>query len=116
MTTIERVEKIVCEPYCVAPEELQVPTRRREIVEPRQICMVMLHKGVGLSSTITARQYTGRTNPQMNHSTVLHAIKTTRNLYETDKVFAKRFDKIATGVSEVVEVELTAEKMLYYAG
>ena len=68
---------------------LQSNTRKREIVQARQIAM-FFSKSLTKSSLATIGSQIG----DKDHATVLHACKTVNNLIETDKRFRLQLDEI----------------------
>lgn len=80
--TIDYIQKIVCEYFNLTIEQLHFKTRKREIVQARQIAMYF-SKNLTKSSLATIGSKIGG----KVHATVLHACKTVNNLSETDKKF-----------------------------
>ncbi len=86
--SIDRVQKLVCEYFGIDQHRLHEKTKKREIVQVRQLAMYLCreldytHKAIGL-------QFGGR-----DHSTVVHAIKSVNNLIETDNNYRNRFADI----------------------
>ncbi len=86
--SIDRVQKLVCEYFGIDQHRLHEKTKKREIVQVRQLAMYLCreldytHKAIGL-------QFGGR-----DHSTVVHAIKSVNNLIETDNNYRNRFTDI----------------------
>ncbi|MCY4158945.1 MAG: chromosomal replication initiator protein DnaA, partial [Bacteroidetes bacterium] len=82
--SIDRVQKLVCEYFGIDQHRLHEKTKKREIVQVRQLAMYFCreldytHKAIGL-------QFGGR-----DHSTVVHAIKSVNNLIETDINYRNR--------------------------
>ena len=77
------MQRIVCDYFKISKEELLSKTRKRQIVQARQIAMYMsrLHISNCSLSTIGA-EIGGK-----DHATVLHACTTVTDLMSTDKVF-----------------------------
>lgn len=85
---INAVIEFVCERSLVSYEDLQSKTRKREIVEARQICHWMIKNKVcynRLSLDAIGKMIGGR-----DHATVMHSVKLVNNLIETDRVFRER--------------------------
>ena len=78
--TIDMIQKVVCEYFNLKPEELKVKTRRREIVQPRQIIMYFAKKYTKASLQTIGAMCGGK-----DHSTVLHACRNIQDLQQTDK-------------------------------
>lgn len=87
--SIDYIEKVVCNFFNVPAEMLQSKTRKREIVQARQIAMYF-SKSLTKSSLATIGAHIGG----KDHATVLHACKTVNNLIETDKSFRLQIDEI----------------------
>jgi chromosomal replication initiator protein len=80
---------VVCNYYNIGLEQLQSKTRKREIVQARQVAM-FFSKTLTKSSLATIGSQIGG----KDHATVLHACKTVNNLIETDKRFRLQVDEI----------------------
>jgi len=87
--SIDYIQKIVCGYYNIGLEQLQSKTRKREIVQARQVAM-FFSKSLTKSSLATIGSQIGG----KDHATVLHACKTVNNLIETDKRFRLQVDEI----------------------
>jgi chromosomal replication initiator protein len=83
--TIDYIQKIICEYFDMPVDSLQSKTRKREIVQARQIAMYF-SKTLTKSSLASIGSQIGH----KDHATVLHACKTVNNLIDTDKQF--RYD------------------------
>jgi chromosomal replication initiator protein len=87
--SIDYIQKVVCNYYNIGMEQLQSKTRKREIVQARQVAM-FFSKSLTKSSLATIGSQIGG----KDHATVLHACKTVNNLIETDKRFRLQVDEI----------------------
>jgi chromosomal replication initiator protein len=87
--SIDYIQKVVCTYYNIGLELLQSKTRKREIVQARQVAM-FFSKSMTKSSLATIGSQIGG----KDHATVLHACKTVNNLIETDKRFRLQVDEI----------------------
>ncbi|NOU19929.1 MAG: chromosomal replication initiator protein DnaA [Bacteroidales bacterium] len=87
--SIDYIQKIVCEYFGLPSDVLQTKTRKREIVQARQIAM-FFSKSMTKSSLSTIGSIIGG----KDHATVLHACKTVNNLMDTDKRFKSQIDDI----------------------
>jgi len=87
--TIDYIQKVVCEYFGLPVDVLNAKTRKREIVQARQIAMYF-------SKTLTKASLSsiGSVIGNKDHATVLHACKTVNNLMETDKRFKAQVDDI----------------------
>ena len=87
--SIDYIQKVVCNYYNIGLDLLQSKTRKREIVQARQVAM-FFSKSLTKSSLATIGSQIGG----KDHATVLHACKTVNNLIETDKRFRLQVDEI----------------------
>ena len=71
-------------------ETLQSKTRKRHIVQARQLAMFFAKKYTKASLASIGSQIGKR-----DHATVLHACKTVDNLYVTDKQFKKYVEDLS---------------------
>ena len=78
--SVDYIQQTVCEYYGLELEILQSKTRKREIVQARQIAMYF-SKNLTNSSLSAIGSKIGK----KDHATVLHACKTISNLIETDR-------------------------------
>jgi chromosomal replication initiator protein len=87
--TVEFIQKLVCEYFDIPLEKMHSKTRKREIVQARQLAMYF-SKNFTKSSLATIGSKCGN----KDHATVLHACKTVKNLFDTDKGFKKYVDEL----------------------
>ncbi len=87
--TIDYIQKIVCDFYKIPVEQMQGKTRKREIVQARQVSM-FFSKNMTKASLASIGSHIGG----KDHATVLHACKTVNNLIETDKLFRSQINEI----------------------
>ena len=80
--SIEKVQKIVCDYFNITRDSLLSKSRKRQIVQARQIAMYMRRNLVGCSLTTIGAELGGK-----DHATVVHACTTVSNLMSTDKIF-----------------------------
>ena len=80
---------IVCEYFKISPEQMALNTRKRQVVQARQIAMY-LSKKYSNASLASIGQQCGK----KDHATVHHACKTIANQLETDKQFKVMFADI----------------------
>ena len=81
--SIEYIINVVCKHLNVSIEEFNSKSKKREMVQARQIVMYLAKKYDGSLSLVTIGQQCGG----KNHATVIHSIKAVENLLETDKQF-----------------------------
>ena len=82
---IDKVQKTVCEYFNISREDLLSKSRKRQIVQARQISMYLSRNLISNCSLATIGAETGG----KDHATVLHACMTVSDLMATDKVFKK---------------------------
>lgn len=77
--TIENIQKVVCEHFHLTYDKLMAKTRRREIVQARQITMYLAKKFTKNSLKNIGAHFGG-----YDHTTVIHSCQTVQNLMDTD--------------------------------
>jgi chromosomal replication initiator protein len=87
--SVEYIINIVCEYFKISPEQMALNTRKRQVVQARQIAM-FLSKKYSNASLASIGQQCGK----KDHATVYHACKTITNQLETDKQFKVMFAEI----------------------
>lgn len=87
--SIDSIQKIVSEYFRLPVEKLKEKTRKREIVQARQISMFFAKQFTKSSLKTIGLHFGGR-----DHSTVIHALNTVDDLMATDKEFRRYVDDI----------------------
>ena len=82
---IAKVQRSVCEYFNISREDMLSKSRKRQIVQARQIAMYLSRSLISNCSLATIGQEIGG----KDHATVLHACTTVSDLMATDKVFKK---------------------------
>jgi chromosomal replication initiator protein len=80
--SIDYIQKVVCDYFELPLDLLKSKTRKREVVQARQLAMYF-SKSLTKSSLSSIGTHCGG----KDHATVLHACRTVNNLMETDKKF-----------------------------
>ncbi|WP_423149584.1 chromosomal replication initiator protein DnaA [Rubrolithibacter danxiaensis] len=80
--SMEFIQKLVCEYFEVPVEMVKSKTRKREIVQARQISMYLAKSHTKTSLKSIGAFFGGR-----DHSTVIYACQTVEDLIDTDKKF-----------------------------
>jgi chromosomal replication initiator protein len=80
--SIDYIQKVVCDYFDMPIELMKSKTRKREVVQARQIAMYFAKKMTKSSLANIGMNCGGK-----DHATVLHACRTVNNLAETDKSF-----------------------------
>ena len=92
---IDRVQQSVCEYFNISRDDLQSKSRKRQIVQARQIAMFLSRNLISNCSLAAIGQEIGG----KDHATVLHACNTVSDLMATDKVFRKYVSDIESMLS-----------------
>lgn len=87
--TVDFIQDAVCRFYNLDTSLLQTASRKREIVQARQISMYLSKAYTEMSLT-----QIGSLIGKKNHATVLHACKTVREQMEVDKIFRDEIAEI----------------------
>ncbi len=97
--TPDTILRTVCEYFNITREQLVAPTRKRQIVQARQIAMYECRNLIPNCSLSTIGAELGG----KDHATVVHACSTVQDLIQTDKQFRQWVEDIESMV--VVPVE-----------
>lgn len=92
--SIDYIQKVVCDYFDLPIELLKSKTRKREIVQARQIAMYFAKKMTKSSLANIGLHCGGK-----DHATVLHACRTVNNLQETDRLFKKYLEDLEKKLS-----------------
>ena len=87
--SIDYIQKVVCDYFGIPIDLVLSKTRKREIVQARQVAMFFSKTLTKSSLTTIGSRIGGK-----DHATVLHACKTVNNLIETDKHFKLQIEEI----------------------
>ncbi|PWD99978.1 chromosomal replication initiator protein DnaA [Marinilabilia rubra] len=93
--TVDQIQQKVCEFYGLDINVLQSKTRKREIVQARQVAM-FFSKNLTNSSLSAIGAVIGR----RDHATVLHACKAVKNLQETNTEFKHQLKEIESMIRQ----------------
>lgn len=80
--TIDTIQKMVCDYFDVPYDKLLQKTRKREIVQARQITMYLSKAFTKNSLKTIGEHFGGR-----DHTTVIHSCQTVKDLMDTDNLF-----------------------------
>src|SRR6476620_4253496 len=80
--TIDTIQKMVCDYFDVPYDKLLQKTRKREIVQARQITMFLAKAFTKNSLKTIGEHFGGR-----DHTTVIHSCQTVKDLMDTDTLF-----------------------------
>ena len=93
--TIDHIQQIIADYFGLDIESLHSKTRKRNVVQARQLVMFFSKKYTKNSLSTIGSQI-----GQRDHATVLHACKTVENLIETDRAFKKYVSDLETKFSD----------------
>lgn len=88
--SIDYIKKIVCDYFNISVDQLNSTSRKREIVQARQLAMYFAKNITKSSLASIGAEIGGK-----DHATVLHAVKTVNNLIDTDKHFQSYVDELS---------------------
>ena len=94
--TIDRVQKMVCDYFNITRDTLLSKSRKRQIVQARQIAMYLSRNLVGCSLSTIGAELGGK-----DHATVLHACTTVSDLMSTDRTFRQYVNDIESMLVQV---------------
>lgn len=80
--TVDKVKNAVCEYFSISRDMLVSKSRKRQIVQARQIAMYMTRQHINCSLSTIGAEMGGK-----DHATVLHACTTVEDLMSTDRSF-----------------------------
>lgn len=87
--TIKKIQEVVCRYFNLDEALVLTPSRKREIVQARQITMFFAKK-----YTQASFAHIGKVVGDKDHATVLHAVKTVKDQIEINKHFRSTIDAI----------------------
>jgi chromosomal replication initiator protein len=87
--TIDTIQKMVCEYYEITYDKLQAKTRKREIVQARQISMFLAKQFTKNSLKTIGDHFGGR-----DHTTVIHSCQTVKDLMDTDTMIREQVKEL----------------------
>lgn len=86
---IEEIQKMVSKFYNLSYNDLLSKSRKREIVQARQITMYLAKKFTGNSLKAIGAHFSGK-----DHTTVIHSCQTVENYLDTDPSYREKFLQI----------------------
>jgi chromosomal replication initiator protein DnaA len=89
--TVEKIQNVVCKYYNLDSDAIQTNSRKREVVQARQVTMYLSKK-----YTHASFSNIGKIVGRRDHATVLHACKTIKDQIETNKSFSSSIEEIET--------------------
>ncbi len=94
---VQRVVLITARHFGVGPADITGPSRRSEIVRPRQVAMYL-----ACETTKSSAPEIGRRIGDKDHTTILHAAHKIEGLLATDRVLAAHVAELRTRLAECV--------------
>ncbi|HTN45223.1 MAG TPA: chromosomal replication initiator protein DnaA [Flavipsychrobacter sp.] len=91
--TIENIQKMVCEYFHIPYDRLLAKTRKREVVQARQITMYLAKKFTKSSLKNIGEHFGG-----FDHTTVIHSCQTVENLMDTDSEYKEHLVELSQKV------------------
>ena len=93
--TVDDIINVVCKHFSLDTATIHTKSRKREVVQARQIAMFLAKSYTDFS---TAK--IGTLIGNKDHATVLHACKTIKELREVDKAFRAEIDDIQASLKK----------------
>ena len=87
--SVDYIQKMVCDYFNISVEQMHSTSRKREIVQARQLAMYFAKTMTKNSLASIGVDIGGK-----DHATVLHAVRTVKNLIDTDKHFRVYVEEI----------------------
>ena len=87
--TVDKIQQVICTHFHIEPEALQAKTRKREVVQARQLAMYFCK-----NYTKASLSFIGNQIGKKDHATVLYACKAVTDLMETDRKFRIEVEEI----------------------
>ncbi len=91
--TIDQIQRLVCEYFGIEEDLVRAKTRKREVVQARQVAMYFCKKLTQHSLKTIGLHFGGR-----DHSTVIHANQSVENQIDTDPKFAEIIEEISNKI------------------
>lgn len=87
--TIDNIQRMVCDHYGIAYDKLMLKSRKREIVQARQITMYLAKKFTKSSLKNIGEHFGG-----YDHTTVIHSCQTVEDLMDIDTDYKEKIDDL----------------------
>lgn len=87
--TVDKIQKVVCDHFHIEAELMQSKTRKREVVQARQLAMYFCK-----TYTKASLSFIGSQIGKKDHATVLYACKAVTDMIETDRKFKVQVEEI----------------------
>lgn len=104
------VKSIVSEVLKVTIEFIESPSRERDHVDARYICIKIMQWAMPKYSIKCSLKRTGQYFGNRDHSTILKSYETYSDLYETESAFRKKADACITHLIEYLHIKMPEKK------
>jgi hypothetical protein len=104
---ITRLTKTLCEDWKIEPEHLKLKSRRREVVEKRQIAHYFTRQMYPKKSLALIGYNIG----EKDHATVLHSCRTINNLINTQKKFNEEMNRLERLLASSIGFAITPQEI-----
>jgi len=91
--TIDQIQRLVCDYFGIAEDLVRAKTRKREVVQARQVAMYFCKSLTQHSLKTIGLHFGGR-----DHSTVIHANQSVENQIDTDPKFEDMIEEISNKI------------------
>ncbi|MDR0891527.1 MAG: chromosomal replication initiator protein DnaA [Mediterranea sp.] len=92
---IDDILNAVCQHFSLEVSAVHTKSRKREVVQARQVAMYLAQKKTGFSTSKIGKFIGNR-----DHATVIHACKTIKNQLEVDKAFKQEVQEIENSLGK----------------
>jgi len=106
--SIINIIRVTCQAFNVQETKLSKPSRKREIVEARQMIYTLFCTVANMALQPAANIFS------QDHATALHGIRTTQVLYTVDKDFNQRAQKAIAGLNASECIKRRLQKFLIH--
>ncbi len=84
-TRADMIISVICEHFDISPDDIKSQSRKRVLVEARQIAMFFIKAKTTMSLKAIGNMFGGR-----DHSTVIYGCQVVEDLMDTDNKFKKK--------------------------
>lgn len=95
--SVENIKQLVAKFFDVPIEKMQSKTRMREVVMARQLSMYLAKNYTNSSLKVIGDSFGGR-----DHSTVIHSLKTVKDMMDTDTIFKDKVNSLVKKVQSTL--------------
>lgn len=101
--SIDHIQEVICDHFGIETEVVRSKTRKRNVVQARQLSMFFSKNLTNSSLTKIGKYFGGR-----DHSTVIHACQTVLDLMETDRTFRKDVENLQRKLNVNLELKISS--------